>query len=184
MARSPGSWRRADLPASDLARSPSGTSPSLSPRAPRQASWPASCWPEWAAYESATREPSLSTLAALVEATGVSLDLTLGGGLSGSPSSTGLIGRRLRRDRAAVPALAARSGITNLRVFGSVARGDEGPESDLDLLVHLPDGVGLFLLGRFSEELHDLLGVDVDVAPDDGLKTRVRANIDRRLTPL
>lgn len=81
-------------------------------------------------------------------------------------------------------ALAARHGVTDLRVFGSVARGDEDPESDLDLLVHLPATAGLFLLGRFSDELRDLLHVPVDVVPDDGLKPRVRASIEADLVPL
>ena len=137
-----------------------------------------------AAYESAAREPSLATLAALVEAGGISLDLALGADLPSPPARTGPVGRRLRRRRAAVLALAARHGITDLRVFGSVARGEDSPGSDLDLLVHLPDGAGLFLLGRFSEELAGLLGVDVDVVPDDSLKPRVRTSVERDLRPL
>ena len=138
-----------------------------------------------AAYESGTREPSLATLAALVEATGISLTLDLG---PASPVTTaptrGPIGHRLRRRRAAVLALAAKYGISDIRVFGSVARGEERPSSDLDLLVHLPDGAGLFLLGRFAQELEELLRVEVDVVPDDGVKPRVRANINKDLIAL
>ena len=81
-------------------------------------------------------------------------------------------------------ALAAKHGVTDLQIFGSVARGDEGPESDLDLLVHLPATAGLFLLGRFSDKLRELLHVPVDVVPDDGLKPRVRASIEADLVPL
>jgi predicted nucleotidyltransferase/DNA-binding XRE family transcriptional regulator len=136
-----------------------------------------------AAYESGTREPSLATLAALVEATGVSLTIDLGPDLPASPAP-GVIGHRLRRRRAAVLALAAKHGISDLRVFGSVARGEEGPDSDLDLLVHLPEDAGLFALGRFREELEALLRVPVDVVPDDGVKPRVRANIDKDLVAL
>ena len=65
-----------------------------------------------------------------------------------------------------------------------MARGDEGKESDLDLLVHLPEGAGLFALGRFKQDLEDLLHLTVDVIPDDGVKPRVRANIDKDLVPL
>lgn len=137
-----------------------------------------------AAYESAAREPSLATLAALVEASGISLDLELGADRPSPRPYSGPIGHRLPRRRAAVLALAAKHGVTDLRVFGSVARGDEGLESDLDLLVHLPADAGLFLLGRFSDELRDLLGVPVDVVPDDGLKPRVRANIEPDLAAL
>jgi predicted nucleotidyltransferase len=96
----------------------------------------------------------------------------------------GPIGRRLRRRRAAVLALAARHGISNVRVFGSVARGQEGPTSDLDLLVHLPEGAVLFALGRFRQDLEALLRVAVDVVPDDGVKPRVRANIAKDLVSL
>lgn len=138
-----------------------------------------------AAYESGAREPSLATLAAMVEAAGISLTLALGPALPApTASASGPIGHRLRRRRAAVLALAAKHGISNVRVFGSVARGEEGPTSDLDLLVHLPDGAGLFALGRFTEELQDLLHIEVDVVPDDGVKPRVRANIDKDLVPL
>lgn len=88
-----------------------------------------------AVYESRAREPSLSTLAALVEATGTSIDLALGSDLGSRPERTGPIGHRLARRRTAVLALAARHGMTDLRVFGSVTRGDDRPDSDLDLLV-------------------------------------------------
>jgi predicted nucleotidyltransferase len=96
----------------------------------------------------------------------------------------GPIGRRLRRRRAAVLALARKHNITDVRVFGSVARGEEKPSSDLDLLVHLPQGAGLFAMGRFREDLERLLRVDVDVVPDDGIKPRLRSNIDHDLVPL
>ncbi len=138
-----------------------------------------------AAYESGTREPSLATLAALVEATGISLTLDLGPALPAPATrASGPIGHRLRRRRAAVLALAARHGISDVRVFGSVARGEDGPTSDLDLLVRLPEGAGLFLLGRFKEDLEAVLHVTVDVVPDDGVKPRVRANIDKDLVAL
>ena len=67
-------------------------------------------------------------------------------------------------------AVAARHGMTELRVFGSVARGQDTDNSDLDLLVHIPNGTGLLALGRFTQELEDLLHVPVDVVPDDSLK--------------
>lgn len=137
-----------------------------------------------AAYERDARDPSLPTLAALVEASGTTLELSFGVLLPSSDRPRGPIGHRLQGRRAAVLALAAKHGVTDLRIFGSVARGDERPDSDLDLLVHLPEEAGLFLLGRFSEALQGLLGVTVDVVPDDGLKARVRNNIEPDLIPL
>ncbi len=137
-----------------------------------------------AAYETGTREPSLATLAALVEATGFDLTIDIAAALNGDRPAMGRIGHRLHRRRAAILALAANYGVSDIRIFGSVARGEETPESDLDLLVHLPNDAGLLLLGRFKQELEDLLHVDVDVVPDDGVKPRVRANIDKDLVAL
>lgn len=99
------------------------------------------------AYESDRRQPGLHTLTRLIEATGhlLSLDVvpapgqTLG--LPGTP-----LGRRLQRRRRAVLDTAARRGARNVRVFGSVARGEDTESSDIDLLVDLDDGVGLVAL--------------------------------------
>lgn len=138
-----------------------------------------------AAYETDTREPALSTLAALVEATGLTLEVGVGAPLASAvPEAVGPIGRRLRRRRGAVLALAAKHGMSNLRVFGSVARGDDGPDSDLDLMVRLPEGAGLFAIARFAEELEELLHVPVDVIPEGTLKQRVRARVEPELVAL
>jgi len=118
------------------------------------------------------------------KAIGIGLDVALGGDLGTRPDRTGPIGHRMARRCATVLAPAARHGMTDLRVFGSVARRDERPDSDLDLLVHLTDGAGLFAIGRFADDLEDLLDVSVDVVPDDGLKERVRVNVERDLVPL
>jgi len=136
-----------------------------------------------AAYEGGAREPSLATLAALVEASGISLDVDFGEPVPVA-GGTGRLGHLLRRRRAAVLKVAGRYGVSDVRVFGSAARGEDGPDSDLDLLVRLPHDAGLFLLGRFKADLESLLHVDVDVVPDDGVKARVRANIDKDLIPL
>lgn len=89
------------------------------------------------AYESGGREPSLTTLSSLVEACGVSLEVHLGEALpaGAGPDAVGPVGRRLRRRRAAVLAIAGRHGMTDLRVFGSVARGQDTDGSDLGLLM-------------------------------------------------
>ena len=87
------------------------------------------------AYESGAREPSVPMLQRLVAATGFELDLQL---QRAEPSSVPL-GERLRRQRHRVLQITASHGLTNPRVFGSVARGQEGPGSDVDLLV---DGAG------------------------------------------
>lgn len=71
-----------------------------------------------------------------------------------------------------------RYGASNVRLFGSVARGDAGPTSDLDLLVDLAPGSGNALLrvSGMSEELSDLLGVRVDVVTSSLLRHEVSAS--------
>jgi hypothetical protein len=130
-------------------------------------------------YESGRREPALSTLERLVAATGHRLIL----GLETDPDvRPGLpdtpLGRRLRQRRAAVLAAASRHGASNVRVFGSVARGEDTSASDIDLLVDLVPETGLFSIGRLEREISEVLGVHVDVAPSDSLLPAVRAEAE------
>jgi predicted nucleotidyltransferase len=67
----------------------------------------------------------------------------------------------------------------NLWVFGSVARGQDRPDSDVDLLADLPTGIGLFGLGQVQAELEAILGADVDLVPSGDLKDEVRARVER-----
>ncbi|MEE8275520.1 MAG: nucleotidyltransferase family protein [Alphaproteobacteria bacterium] len=89
---------------------------------------------------------------------------------------------RTRRDE--ILRIAAEHGARNLRVFGSVARGDAGPESDLDILVELEDGRSLFDMGGLLMDLQDLLGCKVDVVTERGLRDRIRARVLREAVPL
>lgn len=127
-------------------------------------------------YESGKRQPALSTLAKLVQGTGHELSLEL---LRTEPSVRGIpdtpLGRRLRRHRQALLAAATSAGGSNLRVFGSVARGEDTPVSDRDLLIDLPDDTGLYALLELEATLQRILHVDVDLATPQGLKSRVRA---------
>lgn len=130
------------------------------------------------AYEAGRREPSFRTLERLIEATGHELRLTL---VTTRRDQMGLpdtkLGRRLRYRRRAIEGIAAARGAHNVRVFGSVARGEDVLESDVDLLVDLEDDVGLVRLVGLRRELSDLLGVDVDVVPSAALKARVRDRV-------
>src|SRR5580704_6688177 len=119
------------------------------------------------AYESGARQPSLPVLGRLVDATGFDLDLRL---RRRAMSTRGPLGERLRQCRQQVQKITAGYGLSNVRVFGSVARGDERPESDVDLLVDAGPGVGLFGLGRCQAELEFLLGAPVDLVPASDLK--------------
>ena len=68
--------------------------------------------------------------------------------------------------------MAAAQGVSNSRVFGSVARGEDGPDSDVDLLADFPPGLSLFGLGRLEADLETILGARVGADPRRGPQTR------------
>ena len=137
------------------------------------------------AYESGRRDPSISALERLVNATGHRLVLDverLNDFPPGLPDTP--LGRRLRQRRKAVLACAARHGASNVRIFGSTSRGEDQQDSDVDLVVDFDRSVGLFALEALRRELSQILGVSVDVAPSDSLRPRVREEVDREAIPL
>jgi predicted nucleotidyltransferase/DNA-binding XRE family transcriptional regulator len=137
------------------------------------------------AYESGHREPSLRTLQRLVAATGNDLLLDLAHSADARPGLPDTpLGRRLRRRRTAVLEAAGRHGATNVRVFGSVSRGEDRVDSDVDLLVDVAPGTGLVRLAALERELRAILRTHVDVAPADSLEPRVRAAVERDAIPL
>ena len=94
------------------------------------------------------------------------------------------VDKLLREKRGAVIALAAKHGAQNLRVFGSAARGEAGPESDVDLLVKMEEGWSLLDLSALVLDLRELLGVKVDVVSEDGLYWLLRRRILKEARPL
>jgi predicted nucleotidyltransferase len=87
-------------------------------------------------------------------------------------------------DREPILASAVRHGLRRVRIFGSVARGDSTPDSDLDLLVEVEPGRSLFDLIAFAQEAEDLVGRRVDVLTDGGLSPYLRERITAEATPL
>lgn len=79
---------------------------------------------------------------------------------------------RARRDE--ILALAAQYGATNVRVFGSVARGDATPDSDIDILITARSGVSVFDLVGLWLDLQDLFQRDVSLVTDDDNPRRER----------
>jgi predicted nucleotidyltransferase len=69
-------------------------------------------------------------------------------------------------------------------VFGSVARGEDDPDSDIDLVVDLAHGTGLVGLATLQRELASVLGTSVDVAPSDSLRPAVRDAVEAEAIPL
>ncbi len=129
------------------------------------------------AYESGARQPSLPVLERLVAAAGLKLELRLLKTPSPLTRLSGPLGRKVRTRRAQIKRLSAKAGVTNLRVFGSVARGQETKNSDIDMLVDLSPGTGLFTLVALRGQLERLLDASVDLVPADSLKDSVRQNV-------
>jgi predicted nucleotidyltransferase/DNA-binding XRE family transcriptional regulator len=137
------------------------------------------------AYESDHREPGMAMLTKLIEAAGHELVVEARPTVNlrrGLPDSR--LGRLLRRNRKAVVDTLARRGAHHPMVFGSVARGEDGEASDIDLLVELEPGVGLVGLVGLTRELTELLGVAVDVVPYDALKPSLRDQAMAETIPL
>jgi predicted nucleotidyltransferase/DNA-binding XRE family transcriptional regulator len=130
------------------------------------------------AYESGRREPSFATLTRLVKSAGFTLEPHLEP--AAAPSALTLVREHAGELRTALGAL----GAVDIRVFGSVARGDETETSDVDLLVDLETDAGLFALLRMQSAAEAILGRSVDVAPVSGLKPDVAERVLREAVPL
>jgi hypothetical protein len=83
----------------------------------------------------------------------------------------------IKEKREEILGLAAKHGARNVRVFGSVARDEADAESDLDVLVDLEPGRSLLDLGGLLVDLQDLLGREVDVVTEKGLRARIRERV-------
>ena len=80
--------------------------------------------------------------------------------------------------------LAAKHGARNVRVFGSVARGEAGPESDIDLLVDMEPGRSLLDLGGLWSDLNELLGRKVGIVTEKSIYWLLRRRILKEARPL
>lgn len=130
--------------------------------------------PVISAYETGRREPGLATLTKLVHAAGLELSIELVEVRSLPDTPTG---RQLGSKRDQILSIAAGRGASNVRVFGSVARGEDHDRSDVDLLVDLADNVGLVGLIGLERELEELLNREVDVVPARSLKPALAARV-------
>jgi predicted nucleotidyltransferase len=126
----------------------------------------------------------VETLDRLLAVMGVRLDLVA----EGSPRRLDVRTPRmmkLRANRDRIRRAAHRHGAKNVRIFGSVARGEDRPGSDIDLLVDLDVRTkGLFPLAALQDELSELLGERVDVVPQDALEAHVAVNALAEAVPL
>lgn len=131
-------------------------------------------------YEAGLRQPSLPMLAGLIEEAGATLDIRLNS--ENGPYQS--LASRVHAHAREIDSAAERQGVRVLGLFGSVARGEDHSGSDVDLLLDVPAGVGLFALLRLESELGELVGAEVDLVPVAGLKPDVRNNVLADLQPL
>jgi uncharacterized protein len=95
-----------------------------------------------------------------------------------------LTAENLREKRQAILEIARRHGAHDVRIFGSVARGDNTEASDLDLIVRFDEGRTLLDHGGLLMDLRDLLGMKVDVIDEEGMRPRFRDEVMKEAIPL
>ncbi len=137
--------------------------------------------PTLAAYESGAKSPSVRTLDRLIRAAGASLDVTL----RPAPMAQGQLLAELRDQATEIREAARRRRIRNVRVFGSVARGEETPASDVDLLVDFDAAKhGVLPLVGLAGDVRAIVGRDVDVTTSALLRDDVRKRALAEAVPL
>lgn len=94
------------------------------------------------------------------------------------------IGELLSDQREEILRVAEKHGARNVRLFGSAARGELRPGSDVDILVDLEEGRTLLDLGGLLMDLKDLLGCEVDVVTEQGLRPGIRPRVLGEAVPL
>ena len=90
----------------------------------------------------------------------------------------------LKEKREEILRIAAKHGARNVRVFGSLARGEADAQSDIDLLVEFEPDRSLLDHAALWLELQDLLGCKVDVVSEGGVKARIRERVLREALPV
>ena len=94
------------------------------------------------------------------------------------------LNEKIQGHRQEILSRAKKYGARNVRIFGSVARGDAREDSDIDVLVDLESGRSLLDLGGLLMDLQDLLGRRVDVVTAKGLRDRIRSRVLKEAVPL
>ena len=90
----------------------------------------------------------------------------------------------LDRHRIELRKIAQEHGLENVVVFGSVARGQDTPDSDLDIVADIPEGLDLFAVAVVEEAMSAAIGRKVDLGERKCLKPHVRERVDREAKPL
>jgi len=90
----------------------------------------------------------------------------------------------LKKKRQEILRLAEQRGARNVRIFGSIARGDSGPGSDVDFLVEMEEATTLPQHNALIRELQELLGCNVDVVSERSFRARMRDRVMKEAVPI
>ena len=90
----------------------------------------------------------------------------------------------LRKEREHIKKIAQKHGAGNIRVFGSISRGEERPDSDIDFLVDFEEDRSLFDLVGLKLELEELLGHKVDLVTERAMQRLISAKVKKEAVPL
>ncbi len=90
----------------------------------------------------------------------------------------------IKEKRTEIMTTAAKYGARNVRLFGSVAQGNAGPDSDIDLLIDMENGRSLLDHAGLWLELNQLLGCRVDVVTERGLRAQIKERVLKQAIPI
>jgi predicted nucleotidyltransferase len=94
------------------------------------------------------------------------------------------LARRVRAHRQEILAIIGAAGGRDVRVFGSLAEGLDGPDSDVDLVFTMHDVLSLMDLARLERDLRGVVGADVDLVPESSIRPGIRERVLREAVPL
>ena len=141
--------------------------------------------PVISAYERGRREPGAETFLMLIEAAGLDFIIRVPTNTYRHPTlPDSAQTRALVKHRQRIVDLVTEHHASNVRIFGSVARGEAKPDSDIDVLVDFEKGATLFDLSGLTEKLRELLHFKIDVAPYRSLKPALINQVNKENIPL
>lgn len=138
--------------------------------------------PAIARYEAGLASPSMDTLTRILKAGGLELEFRVKKTTAANLSSTRA--KKIRENRGEIIRLMRKAGSKEVRIFGSVARGDDKASSAIDFLVDFDTKDGIIPIMKLKRALSDLLKENVDVAPASLLKKSVLESALKEAVPL
>lgn len=136
-------------------------------------------------YERGLRQPSLPVLQHLIFATGHELKIEVLPFTDTSPNAlSGPIGKKLTLHENRVKQILKSHRVSKASIFGSVARGQDSTQSDIDILIEIPPKMGFFEFSNLKRELENILKTKVDLIPADSLKPSIAKEVEGDLIAL